>query len=78
MTISANPMVSDQLVDCIASGREPTIHELFSQAESMWIDGAAGRSAFSWGQMARGSNERMRALRHAQMALTGTADRQPA
>lgn len=71
MTTSANSMVSDQLADCIASGRSPTISELFSQAECIWIDGAAGRSAFAWSRLEPDSRARISALKNAHIALTG-------
>ncbi len=64
--------VSDELADWIVSDREPTIRELLAQAECLWIDGGAGRSAFSWVQLAPALSDRVLALRNAQMALTAT------
>lgn len=72
MSASTSPLIPDQLVDCIATGREPTVHELFAVAERMWIDGAAERSAFAWDRLAPDASERLTALRNAQLALTGS------
>ena len=72
MSASTSPFMLDQLVECIATGREPTIHELFAVAERIWTDGAAERSAFAWDQLAPDASERLVALRGAQLALTGS------
>lgn len=74
MTTSATSMVSDQLADCIASGRLPTASELFLQAECMWIDGAAGRSAFAWSRLEPNSLAYAFAMQNARLALTGNLD----
>lgn len=74
MTFSTSPLASAQLIDCIGADRDPTVGELFLQAELMWIDGASGRSTFAWGQLAPGSGERLMALRGAQLALIGNGD----
>ena len=74
MTDSASPLVADQLVDCIANDRDPTVQELFALAERMWTEGAAGRSAFAWGQLRPRSADRLLALRAAQLALSGSSD----
>lgn len=68
--------VSAPLVRCIAEGRDPTIAELFAQAEQIWLEGAANRSAFSWGQLAPASADRIACLRAAQAAMAG-ADPSP-
>ena len=71
MSASISSLIPDQLVNCIATGREPTVHELFAVAERMWIDGAAERSAFAWDRLAPDASDRLTALRNAQLALTG-------
>ncbi len=71
MTSSATTLIPDQLVDCIASGREPTVQQLFAQAKRMWIEGAAERSAFAWNRLAPDACERLIALRAARLALAG-------
>lgn len=71
MTTSATPLMPDQLVDCLANGRDPTVQELFTIAERIWTDGGAGRSAFSWGRLQPGSGDRLNALRGAHQALSG-------
>ena len=71
MSASMHPSVPEQLVDCIASGRKPTVHELFALAERMWIDRAAERSAFAWDRLALDASERLIAVRRAQIAFTG-------
>lgn len=73
MSASTSPLMPEQLVDCIATGREPTVHELFAVAERMWIDGAAERSAFAWDRLVPDASERLIALRSAQLALTGNS-----
>ena len=73
MSASTSLLIPDQLVSCIATGREPTVHELFAVAERMWIDGAAERSAFAWDRLAPDAGERLTALRNAQLALTGSS-----
>lgn len=60
-----------QLVDCIATGRDPTIDELFTQAERIWRESATERPAFAWARLAPASAERVGALRAAQAALSG-------
>ena len=72
MPTSMSQLIPDQLVDCIAAGREPTVRELFAVAEWMWIDGAAERSVFAWDQLASDASERLIALRGAQLALAGS------
>lgn len=73
MTTSISPLMPDQVIDCMASGRNPTVQELFVIAERIWTDGASGRSAFSWGRLPPNSDDRRNALRGAQLALTGSA-----
>ena len=74
MTTFAKSMVSNELADCVSSGRAPTIGELFQQAESMWIVGAVGRSALEWRRLAPDSQARALALRSAHLALVGSLD----
>ncbi len=64
---------ADELVACIAAGREPTTHELFSLARRIWTEGAAERSAFGWDRLPSTHQERLRSLRAAQAALAGSA-----
>jgi hypothetical protein len=72
MTKSTTPLVADQLVDCMANGRDPTVHELSHVAERIWTDGADERSAFGWGSLAANSSDRLFAFRSAQVALVGS------
>lgn len=72
MTSSASPLVADALVDCIATGRDPTIHDLFALAQRMWVEGAPNRSAFAWDRLASDGSDRLIAMRWAHAALSGT------
>ena len=74
MTLSTSPLMPDQVVECISTGRDPTLQELFEVAERMWTDGAAGRSAFGWGRLPPDSSDRLTALHGAQLALSGDGD----
>lgn len=69
---SATPLVPDQLVDCVSTGRMPTEAELDHVAARMWREGAAHRSAFSWGDLPPSSTDRIAALRSAVVALQGS------
>ena len=69
---SASPLVPDQLVDCIATGREPTAADLDSVAARMWREGARDRSAFSWGELSPTAADRIVAMRAAVLALEGS------
>ena len=71
--LSATPLVPDQIVDCVSTGRMPTAADLDSVASRMWSEGAAHRSAFSWGQVAPAAADRVGALRSAVMALQGSS-----
>jgi hypothetical protein len=71
MTMSISLLMPTQIIKCISAGRLPTQQELFEVAEQMWIDGAAGRSAFSWDRLLPNSSDRLIALRSAQLALSG-------
>lgn len=70
--ISASPLMPDQLIDCVATGRIPTAADLDHVAERMWREGAAHRSAFAWGEMSPNATDRILALRSAVMALQGS------
>lgn len=72
MTISNSSLMPNQIIQCIATGRTPTRQELVDVAERIWTDGAAGRSAFSWGRLSAGSRDRLIALRFALLALNGS------
>ena len=74
VTISINPLFANEVVDCVAEGRDPTLHELFSVAQRIWAEGAADRSAFAWGKLPTSSPARVDALRAAQLALCGAPD----
>lgn len=63
--------VPSELVACIEHGREPTVHELFSLARRVWMEGAAERSAFAWDRLPSTHQERLWALRVAHAALAG-------
>ncbi|HXH16433.1 MAG TPA: hypothetical protein VNJ10_09915 [Sphingomonas sp.] len=69
---SASPLVPDQIVDCVATGRMPTTADLDVVAARMWREGAANRSAFSWGQLSPNSADRVHALRSAVLAMEGS------
>ncbi len=69
---SASPLVPDQLVDCVATGRSPTAADLDNVAARMWCDGAANRSAFSWGALPPTAGDRIAAMRSAVFALQGS------
>lgn len=71
MTSSASSAFADALVDCIATGRDPTIHDLFAVAQRMWVEGAPNRSAFAWDRLPSDGGDRLIALRGAQAALSG-------
>ncbi len=74
MMMSATPLVADQLIDCVATGRAPTTGEISSLAERMWKECARDRSAFAWGELEPLAVDRMLAIRAAQMALCGSGE----
>ena len=74
MTRSCNPLFAHEVVDCVSEGRDLTIAELFRLAERIWLDGAAERSAFAWGQLAPSDPERLSSLRAAVAAAVGTGE----
>ena len=65
-------LIADAVIDCIASGRDPTIHELFHVAERIWTDAGAMVPVLSWGELPPGGMERLAALRAAKAALSGS------
>ncbi len=60
-----------ELIECVATGRDPTVSELFHVAGQIWIDGAPDRSAFAWGQLQPSSSDRASAIRLALAAMRG-------
>lgn len=70
--VSASPLVPDQLVDCVSTGRSPTVADLDNVAARMWCDGAANRSAFSWGELSPTATDRIVAMRSVAVALQGS------
>lgn len=65
-------VLMSELLDCLANGRDPTIHELHVVARGIWTQGAADRSAFMWDRMNPVSQDRAQALRAALAALRGS------
>ena len=59
------------LVDCIATGRDPSVLELEGLAERMWTESAI-RSPFAWNDLSPASLDRVAALRSALSALRGS------
>ena len=55
MTMSNSPLMPDEIIECMGTGRNPTVQELYAVAERIWTDGSAGRSALSWGRKATGT-----------------------
>ena len=67
-------LVAGPVIDCIASGRDPTVHELFHVAERIWTEAGAMASALSWSELPVNGVERLRSLRVAIAALSGSDD----
>jgi hypothetical protein len=65
-------LIAGPVIDCIASGRDPTVHDLFHVAERIWTDMGAMASALSWSELPMNGAERLVALRAAQAALSGS------
>jgi hypothetical protein len=63
--------MSFPLISCVATGRDPTVPELFDLAERMWTESAADRSAFAWGELHPACTDRVVALRSALVAFSG-------
>ncbi|RYF07236.1 MAG: hypothetical protein EOO77_26025 [Oxalobacteraceae bacterium] len=60
-----------ELIECVATGRDPTVAELFHVAGRIWIDSAPDRSAFAWEQLQPASDDRTTAIRLALVATRG-------
>ncbi len=60
-----------ELIECVATGRDPTVAELFHLAGKIWVDGASDRSPFAWGQLQPASDDRAAAIRLALAAMRG-------
>jgi hypothetical protein len=69
---SMSQMFDNVVIDCVASGRAPTVQELFHVAELIWSEAGADRPAFRWGCLAPTDPEKMTSLRAAQVALLGS------
>lgn len=67
-------LIAGPVIDCIASGRDPMIHELFHVAERIWMDAGATASGLSWNDLPLNGVERLRSLRIAIAALSGSYD----
>lgn len=65
-------LIPSPVLDCIADGRDPTIHELFHVAERIWTDTRSTQSAFSWSYLPAHGSERPASLRAARVALSGS------
>lgn len=68
----STPLFPHQLVECIATGRDPSVLELEGLAERIWSEGATSRSAFSWDGLPSASLDRVIALRSSLLALRGS------
>lgn len=71
MTTSISPLISNPIIQCMATGRDPTAQEHLDVAKQIWADGAAGRSAVDWDRLSAASLDRLLALRNALLALNG-------
>lgn len=71
MTTSISPLMPGPVIQCMATGRDPTEQEHLDVAKRIWTDGAVGRSAFGWERLSAGSRDRLLALRNALLALNG-------
>lgn len=65
-------LIANPVIDCIAAGRDPTVHELFHVAERIWTDAGAMRSASSWSELPVNGSERLASLKAAKAALSGS------
>lgn len=70
---SFSPLMPAALIDCVATGRDPTPHELVDLAERVWSEAGRSRSAFAWGDLPSSSLDRAIAMRVACLAFRGTA-----
>lgn len=69
---SFSPLMLDALVDCVATGREPTVHELAQLADRVWSDASSRKSAFSWSDSSSLKIDRVIAFRAALLAFRGS------
>ena len=69
---SSTPLILHQLIDCIATGRDPSVLELEGLAKRIWTEGATHRSAFSWDDLPPAILDSVVALRSALLALRGS------
>lgn len=63
---------SQALVDCVATGRDPTVQELFDVAERIWSEVGQVRSAVAPAGLPSESEGRAQAIRLALVALRGS------
>jgi hypothetical protein len=63
--------IAPEVIDCIAQGRKPSDDELLRVAGRIWREVRGTRSAFSWGQLADDSSDRLLVMRAAKAALAG-------
>jgi hypothetical protein len=61
------------LIDCVATGRDPTVQELLAVAERIWSETGRARSALSWRYLPTSSEDRARAIQLALAAMRGSA-----
>lgn len=71
--MKARHLIAEAVIKCIASGRDPTVHELFQVAEHFWSDSEEA-SIFSWSELPADGLDRLAALRAAKAALCGSDD----
>ncbi|TPG06584.1 hypothetical protein EAH84_14700 [Sphingomonas oligophenolica] len=60
------------LIDCVSTGRSPTVQELDGLAERIWIERGCDRSALAWGRLEASSRDRVMALRAALVSMSGS------
>ena len=63
--------VMPEIIDCVATGRNPTVDELSDVAKQIWSETAPDRSALSWSHTPPTSGERAVAMRLALAAMCG-------
>jgi len=61
------------LIDCVATGRDPTLQELLDVAERIWRETGQSRSAFAWRDVPSAADARAQAIRLALTALRGSS-----
>jgi hypothetical protein len=66
-------LLADPVISCIASGRNPTVNELFYVAERIWTDVEAAPLS-SWSELPVSCMKRLSALKAALAALSGSED----